>query len=114
VETQGRTRRAHQKAWPENCRPTQSRDGFDSLKEKNMTEKEQAKQILDRTREGWNIPPQQVTWALEKTGDIVAENSMMMQNQPGAIPHDTRGDDHGIWQRQRQEASEALSSSSTA
>jgi len=70
----------------------------------------QAKRILDLTREGWNISPQRVNWALEKTGDIVAENSMMMQNQCSAILHDTRGDDHGLWQRQRQETSEALSS----
>jgi hypothetical protein len=70
---------------------------------------EQAKQILDRTREGWNIQPQQINWALEKTGDIVAENSMMMQNHHRAISHDTRGDDHGLWQRQGKETSEALS-----
>ncbi len=75
-----------------------------------MTELEQAKRILDRTREGWNIQPQQINWALEKTGDIVAENSMMMQNHHGAISHDTRADDHGLWQRQGQETSEAVSS----
>jgi len=74
-----------------------------------MTALQQAKRILDMTRDGWNISPQRVNWALEITGDIVAENSMMMQNHHGAIPHDT-GDDHGIRQRQRQETSEALSS----
>jgi hypothetical protein len=67
-----------------------------------------AKRILDLTREGWNISPQQINWALEKTGDIVAQNSMMMQNQCSAISHDTRGDEHGLWKRQRQETSEAL------
>jgi hypothetical protein len=75
-----------------------------------MTALEQAKKILDRTREGWNISPQQINWALEITGDIVAENSMMMQNQPCAISHTTRGDHHGLWQRQGQETPEALSS----
>jgi hypothetical protein len=59
-----------------------------------------AKVILDRTREGWNIPAQQVTWALEKTGDIVAENSMMMQNQCCASSHLPQGDDHGLRKRQ--------------
>ena len=75
-----------------------------------MTALEQAKKILDRTREGWNISPQRINWALEITGDIVAENSMMMQNQPCAISHTTRGDHHGLWQRQGQETPEALSS----
>jgi hypothetical protein len=62
------------------------------------------------TREGWNISPQRINWALEKTGDIVAENSMMMQNHHSAISHDTLGDHHGLWQRQGQETSEAVSS----
>jgi hypothetical protein len=75
-----------------------------------MTALEQAKKILDRTREGWNISPQRINWALEITSDIVAENSMMMQNQPCAISHTTRGDHHGLWQRQGQETPEALSS----
>jgi hypothetical protein len=75
-----------------------------------MTAYEQAKKILDRTREGWNISPQRINWALEITGDIVAENSMMMQNQYCATLHDTRGDHHGLWQRQGQETPEALSS----
>lgn len=75
-----------------------------------MTAKEQAKRILDKTREGWNMSPQRINWALEITGDIVAENSMMMQNQYRATSHQTLGDDHGIRQRQRQETSEALSS----
>jgi hypothetical protein len=74
-----------------------------------MTALQQAKRILDLTREGWNIHPQRINWALEITGDIVAENSMMMQNHQSAILHDT-GDDHGIRQRQRQETSEAVSS----
>ena len=75
-----------------------------------MTDLQHAKRILDMTREGWNISPQRINWALEKTGDIVAENSMMMQNHHSAISHDTRGDHHGLWQRQGQETSEALSS----
>jgi hypothetical protein len=75
-----------------------------------MTALEQAKKILDRTREGWNISPQQINWALEITGDIVAENSMMMQNQYCAISHDSQGDDHGLWQRQGKETPKALSS----
>ena len=75
-----------------------------------MTAYEQAKKILDRTREGWNISPQRINWALEITGDIVAENSMMMQNQYCATSHDTRGDRHGLWKRQGQETPEALSS----
>ena len=79
-----------------------------------MTAKEQAKRILDKTREGWNMSPQRINWALEITGDIVAENSMMMQNQYCATSHDIRGDDHGLWKRQRQETSEALSSTELA
>jgi len=75
-----------------------------------MTALQQAKKILDRTREGWNINPQRINWALEITGDIVAENSMMMQNQYCATSHDTRGDHHGLWKRQGQETPEALSS----
>jgi hypothetical protein len=73
-------------------------------------ELQRAHRILDRTREGWNIPPQQVNWALEKTGDIVAENSMMMQNHQRAISHTNQGDHHGLWQGQGQETTEALSS----
>jgi hypothetical protein len=79
-----------------------------------MTAKEQAKRILDKTREGWNMSPQRINWALEITGDIVAENSMMMQNQYCATSHDIRGDDHGLWKRQRQETPEALSSTELA
>jgi hypothetical protein len=56
----------------------------------------QAKLILDRAREGQNIHPQLITWALTQTGDIVAENSMMMQNQYSAILHFIQGDGHGI------------------
>jgi hypothetical protein len=70
----------------------------------------QAKRILDLTREGWNISPQRINWALEITGDIVAQNSMMMQNQYCAMSHNSQGDDHGIWQGQGQETPEALSS----
>lgn len=78
--------------------------------QQNSSALSQARNILNKTREGWNISPQRITWALIQTGDLVVENPLMMQNQPRAISHDLMGDHHGIWQRQGQETPEAISS----